>query len=455
MGLVADILLLVTGGAASPWASSWDPRVLGIVQFVEAHTGLRFEHPVKFEFLGDAAFNKVVTQPSSGPTGAALNQTLGAWRALGLVTGTVNLGSSLNTLESADVVGQYQEDTKTVYVRGATLTPYVRVTLSHELTHALQDQYFDLTKLDNLPADVDSSAVTALVEGDAVRIQNLYQAALSPRDQQLYQQESNALDATANQASGVPAILSDLFSLPYAFGPTYVDSLYAAGGNAAIDAAFRSPPTTQAQIVDPAAYPTNWTPAHVEPPARPAGAHRLEPDSPFGQISLFQVLGSRLGYDVAWDAVQGWQGDNSSIYGQGGHTCVAVAVQMASSAQLADLARASEEWATALPGANVTTAGTLLTLRSCDPGPAGPALPAITPSAFDVLSARAQIIDGAITSGQIDFATAQCAADHFLSALGSSRYSELVDPNPSASEESSLQQLAQHSAQGCSTTRVG
>jgi hypothetical protein len=442
MALIADVLLLVTGGGSSPWASSWDPRVLSIVQFVESRTGLTFQHPVKFEFLGDAAFAKAVTQPPSASSTAAEDQALGGLRALGLVTGTVNLGSSVNTLEAADIVGEYRNDTKTVYVRGSNLTPYVRVTLSHELTHALQDQYFDLAKIKDVPANVDSSAVTALIEGDAVRIENLYQATLSPHDQKLYQQESDALNSTANQASGVPEILSDLFSIPYVFGPTYVDALYAAGGNTAIDAAFRNPPTTQAQIMDPVSYPADWTPVHVDQPPIPPGAHRLAPASPFGQITLFQVLGSRLGYDPAWQAVQGWQGDNSVIYSQEGRTCVGVAVQMANGAELANLANVSRQWAAALPAASVMVVGSVLTLRSCDPGPTGPALPAITPSAFDVLSARSAIIDSVITEGQLDFSVGQCVADTMLSSLGSSNYSELINPDLSASQQKSLQQLA-------------
>ena len=44
----------------------------------------------------------------------------------------------------------------------------VRITLVHELTHALQDQHFDLTKLDEqVETSGQDFALTALVEGDA------------------------------------------------------------------------------------------------------------------------------------------------------------------------------------------------------------------------------------------------------------------------------------------------
>ena len=50
-----------------------------------------------------------------------------------------------------------------------------RSTLAHELTHALQDQHFDLTKLQKAATRSHSSgALRALVEGDARRVQLLY-----------------------------------------------------------------------------------------------------------------------------------------------------------------------------------------------------------------------------------------------------------------------------------------
>ena len=67
-------------------------------------------------------------------------------------------------------------------MRGTTLDVAHRVTLAHELTHVLQDQHFDLTKLQKQACASDTgdpAAFKALVEGDAVRIQHDYlQAAL-------------------------------------------------------------------------------------------------------------------------------------------------------------------------------------------------------------------------------------------------------------------------------------
>ena len=454
--VVAVLALVGTLVAVSTPRPTWDPRVLGIVHFDEQHRGLTFKQPVKVEFLGSAQFDKEVSvpQPTSKAARSAQRLALSELRALGLVHGNVNLATSENDLDQSDVVGLYVDDKKTVFVRGTALTPYVRVTLAHELTHALQDQYFDLQKLDSGVKDGDGDALTALIEGDAVRDQNLYQQSLSPADQQLYQDEQNKLDSDSGQTANVPEILSDMAQFPYAFGPTFVDSLAAREGTAAIDRAFRDPPVAEAQIVDPTRYPIGWTPARVATPALGAGQRRLDTPSSFGQVSLFEVLGSRLGYDQAWSAVQGWQGDNSVPYKDDGRTCIAIDVDMADPAAAANLDGAAQDWARAVPGATVTIHGTLVDLRSCDPGANGPVLPTITPSAFDVLAARSAIIDEVMTSDQVDFPLAQCVADKILVGVGPSGYGELTASNLTTSQQTQLQQLAAMSASDCQAEGV-
>ena len=451
-GLV--VALVLTAGivvALTNQKTTWDPRVLGIVHFDEQHRGLTFKEPVKVEFLSNAQFDKEVTvpAPTSKADRAAESHALGELRALGLVHGNVNLAASENKLSQSDIVGLYVDTKKTVFVRGTALTPYVKVTLAHELTHALQDQYFDLTKLQRAVKNGDDAALTALIEGDAVRDENLYEQSLSAADQQAYQEEQDRLEKGANQTANVPEILSDMLEFPYAFGPTFVDSLDASGGTAAIDHAFRDPPVAEAQIADPVDYPIGWRPTRVETPVLRAGQRRIDKPSSFGQVSLFEVLGSRLGYDQAWNAVQGWQGDNSLPYRDHGRTCMAIDVAMTSTTSATSLSRAARDWAQTVPGATVTQHGKLVDVRSCDPGAKAPGPPAITPSAFDVLSARSGIIDDIMTSDLVDFATGKCVVDKILVGVGPAHYGDLIANNLSAGQEAQLKQLAESSATNC------
>jgi hypothetical protein len=410
-----------------------------------------FKQPVKVEFLDTAQFNKEVSvpQPTSKADLAAENRALGELRALGLVHGNVNLAQSENKLSQSDVVGLYVDSKKTVFVRGTELTPYVRVTLAHELTHALQDKYFNLSKLRSSVKDGDDAALTSLIEGDAVRDENLYEQSMSPADQRTYQQEQNQLEKGSGQSANVPAILSDMLEFPYAFGPTFVDSLAAQGGTAAIDHAFRDPPVSEAQIANPVEYPIGWHPAKVAVPALPAGERRIDKPGPFGQVSLFEVLGSRLGYETAWSAVQGWQGDNAVPYKAHGRTCMAIDEDMGSTTSARRLTDAARDWARSITGATVTKNGKMVDLRSCDPGPKAPGPPTITPSAFDLLSARSGIIDDIMTGEKLDFAVGQCVTDGIIAGIGPTHYDELLASNLSPSQESQLQQLAASSAADC------
>ena len=452
--VVAGTLAVVLGSGSPSWPATWDPRVVPIVHFVEKERGLTFEHPVNVEFLSDAQFDKAVATPA--PTSSQRTQqdaTVAMLRALGLVHGTLNLASASNTLDQADVVGLYVDTKKTVFVRGSTLTPYVQVTLAHELTHALQDQHFDLSALEQrAPAGTDD-ALTALIEGDAVRTQNAYEQTLSPAEQQEYQQEESQFNASssAGPASNLPQVLSDVQEFPYAFGPAFVDSLDSQGGTAAIDAAFEDPPVAEAQILDPVAYPTGWTPAHVGAPAVPAGDHVTLPPSPFGQFDMFEVLGAPLGYERAWTAVQGWQGDNSVVYTHRGRTCVAIATRTATRAQATTLGQATTAWATTVAGASVSMIGTTVDLRSCDPGPSAPAPAAAAqvPSAFDVLAAHAQIIDAIITTQTGDFAQGRCVADDMLGSVGPSGYATIVSGNDTAAQSAQVQELFEQAEGGC------
>ncbi|HZT64605.1 MAG TPA: hypothetical protein VFA11_02335 [Acidimicrobiales bacterium] len=415
------VALVRSGGRSTPsYPAAWDPRVSGIVQFVEQHRGMLFEHPVAVRFLPDSQFEKKVSvpQPTSKSDKEALSRALGELRALGLVHGDVNLVASMNSLTQSGVVGLYVYQDKTVYVRGTTMTPFVRVTLAHELTHALQDQHYDLTKVEARMANTDEAALVSLIEGDAIRIQNAYEKTLSPADQQAYQDEQSSAQTRAASPGQVPPILRDMLSFPYIFGPTYIDTLDAGGGTVSIDDAFSRPPVAEAQIVDPVQYPTGWKPAAVPVPAIPAGDKRVDTPQPFGQVSLFEVLGSRLDYASAWPAVHGWQGDNSVPYRDHGRTCVAIATRFATPTDAARFAAAATRWATSIPGAAVTSAGSGVGLRSCDPGAAAPAPPQVTPSPFDILSARSEIIDSLMTADSVQFPMGACVADQMISALG-------------------------------------
>src|SRR5262249_23741025 len=149
----------------------------------ESARGLDYKHPVFVDFLSEDDFNKKVTGPDASSLSDSekqqLTDSVATFRALGLIQGDVDLAAQNNQLQQSSVLAFYDPQTKHVYVRGTDLDIAHKVTLAHELTHALQDQYFDLTRLGKLPTQEQQNAFRTMAEGDAVRIENKYVAQLS------------------------------------------------------------------------------------------------------------------------------------------------------------------------------------------------------------------------------------------------------------------------------------
>jgi len=172
-------LAAAPAGAQSSAPEKWDPRVEKYVAFVEQHRKLEFDHPVAVKFLDDEAFVKAYQGDDPKVTKADRREAeriAGQLRALGLIEGPVDLIQSQRDLGATDTVGFYDQEKKALYVRGTDLSDTdVRITLVHELTHALQDQQFDLTELDDtVETSGENFALTALVEGDATSVEDDY-----------------------------------------------------------------------------------------------------------------------------------------------------------------------------------------------------------------------------------------------------------------------------------------
>ena len=132
-------------------------------------------------------------------------------------------------------------------------------------------------------------------------MERAYVKTLSPDDATLYDQEQQAGGSTPNPP-GIPDALVNSFAFPYAFGPTFVDTLVAKGGTAEIDFALKNPPVAEAQVISPDMYITGIPIQTVASPKLASREARIDPPSTFGQVSMLDVLGERLGFTQAWNA---------------------------------------------------------------------------------------------------------------------------------------------------------
>ncbi len=437
----AAVVVHQRGSGGPSYPAAWDPRIAPIAQFVQTERGLTWMHPVKVEFLPTARFDALMAKENApDPKSTQDAQVMfDAMRAIGVASGNVDLAKSAQQFAQADVVGQYVFSDHTVYVRGDTLTPYVRSVLAHELTHALQAQYFNLDKIRAGHAD-DDGAVTALIEGDAVRVQNAYEQQLSPADQNLLDQEQQAGSDQANSQNsqdGIPQFMVDQAEFPYDFGPTFVAALMSKGGNSQVDNAFRDPPTVDGQIIDPTTYvPGGGTPT-VTAPGVPKGAQQVMPPSGFGEITLLEMLGDQVGFAPAWLAVQGWMQDQMVSYRQNGQVCVDLAVLNDTTTSATGLARAGKAWAGHLPSASVSQSGTTVDFHGCDPGPGWkPSVHVDDP--YQAIAVRSVLLYQLMTAGHLSTTVATCAADQLMTTMGPRKLQDAEqssDPTAPASQQ--------------------
>jgi hypothetical protein len=98
--------------------------------------------------------------------------TRAAYRQLGLIPDTLDLRAFMLDLLTEQVVGYYDPETKVLYVVQEAPPEQVSIIISHELVHALQDQYMSLDSLQLLRGDNDRQiAAHAVIEGQATIVQ--------------------------------------------------------------------------------------------------------------------------------------------------------------------------------------------------------------------------------------------------------------------------------------------
>jgi len=308
--------------------------------FVAEHRGHAFKTPVQVTLLDDAAFRRKLLGDTGG--GTAIADASKELKALHLIAQGVDLNSASDDLLGAGVSGFYDPKAKALYVRGVSATPYVRQVLVHELTHALQDQYFSIDRPNLDKADDEQAAAfQAVVEGDAVRIEDEYHAAMSASEQDEADREEQS------QAGGIPGsvppVLIEMLTFPYIAGPRFVDALDHAGGNPEVDQAFLHPPVSSEQILDVNAYLAGRQPRTVPVPHADGTPFDHGVNGEFGLILLFEAAGDTP--NQARSAADLWGGDAYVAWNHGSGACVRMAVIADRAADQADLDSALGDYA--------------------------------------------------------------------------------------------------------------
>ncbi len=253
---------------------------------------------------------------------AAVQAIQDLWEHLGLLPPGTDLRALELQAQQSQVIGFYDEKARTMAVvqQGSSFGPLEEMTLVHEYTHALQDQNFGLASLqtDALDQTDRDLAREALAEGDATVTMSAWALAHLTPDQ--LQQVANDAGAPQSQAelAKLPAVLQRLLLFPYEAGATFVGQLLQQpGGWSAVDAAYRDPPDSTAQILHPQLYLAHRVPVQVALPdvTRSLGAGwKVEHVDTLGELITQVWLAQAVDGATAIQVASGWAGDRVAGY---------------------------------------------------------------------------------------------------------------------------------------------
>jgi hypothetical protein len=251
-------------------------------------------------------------------------------RAFGLAPNDFEYRAFLIKLLTEQVAGYYDPKAQQFYLADWIELEGQKPVMAHELTHALQDQHFDLKRFEKWPkGDSDAElAAHALIEGDATLAMTLYMTK-HPLVALAFYKSLSSQETSSEQFRSAPRALRESLLFPYEAGSNWATQVYRQGGWDLVSKAFTKLPQSSEQIIHPSKYfayeaPVKVTVPDLKPLLGPTWK-RIDTDVN-GEWGLYLVLDEYLNNSSASkDAAAGWGGDQYALYEGPGRSAVFIA----------------------------------------------------------------------------------------------------------------------------------
>jgi hypothetical protein len=307
-----------------------------VLDFASEDTGFPKHGAVKKALVGPADIEKFTKDRLAR---AEYSQRFGrselTMKKFGLLPRDFNLREFLVKANGQSIAGLYDDETKTIWLLNTISMEKQGPILAHELTHALQDQNYDLQHWAKAgekasgskpgsddQADLNGESTTArhaVVEGQAMVVYIDFMLSLFGRNLKdspgvVASMEDAAVSATIDTElmHKAPMVLREAGSFPYREGLFFeADILQKRGKHAAFQGVFAQPPRNTHEVFDSNAYLEHaQLPPVSIPDVRPVlnGNYEVFDFGSFGELdvrALLKQFGDKHG---AADFAPAWQG---------------------------------------------------------------------------------------------------------------------------------------------------
>ena len=269
-----------------------------------------------------------------------------AMEKFGLLPKDYPLEETLVKVLTEQIAGLYDPDSHEFFIANWTTSADERMVMSHELTHALQDQHFHIDKWTDAakPNDDAELARDAVIEGSAIAamLDYILQGKGSIRD--LGELDPSMLMGDVDSSpelAKAPKVLRDELLFPYLAGTPFTQRvLKASSGWPDFHKVFEKPPVSTQQIMHPDMYLQDVVPPTIALPETigliSADWKKLDENN-MGEFGLLEIFGQFLSKDRAASLAAAWSSDRYAIFEnqKDKHTLLLFRVRLASDADAA------------------------------------------------------------------------------------------------------------------------
>jgi len=287
-------------------------------------TGLKLVTPLKKSLRSREEIRAyVITQMNEEKNAAERYADQRSAEAFGLLPKGFDLDSFMVNVLTEQVEGLYDPKAREFYIADWSPLGDQRMVMAHELTHALEDQHFQIEAWLRAarPNEDAELARDAVLEGSAMAAMVDYLMLGTGRSlKDLPDFDPSMLIGDLGSTPTLekaPPFLKDALIFPYIGGLNFSAAVMRNVGWSALSGVFEKPPVSTQQILHPALYRSGKTPANVALPQleKVLGNNWSKLDENImGEFGWKEVLKQFLDSERAKNLAAAWEGDRYAVF---------------------------------------------------------------------------------------------------------------------------------------------